>query len=550
MKMKIQKLADDIDFDDEASDDEVDPDWVPNDKNDDNDYNNSDIKVLMREANSLQNDPEKAVVIFKKAIALMEKGNNEDYDYDNLYAHYFIMKYYQQQTGEEETKQAVKYAESCLELLSDDIRAGNIWHYTEFGQFQEEVIRVASNTVAWNIMLNTSDTEKLDEALDVIDLGIDYINEDMPSEYYLYLYDTKVRILMKMNDVHTAYCWVYQVLEEEPNFPDFDDIKNSAEYNQWLKSDEFKSFLEELEKKMTMIGNNIFKEFRSVIEWKNPNEKEIFIKFKNENGEIKNTSKLILQVGLKTSNIPFITKLKKFLELRNRSEHILGIWFFRKADIVNMRWGTAVPIAYNDPFYTFPILLSAFGNYSIKITKPVEFFTNIVAGKNLITSFEVKEIFLSRITQPITDYLANAKFSYIDIDSNLNNIATNIKEKSREIFEGLGFELLDFRIEGTQFDKETLDRINEVSEVQADVKSSSIAGIDYVEMRKLKALKDAAKNQGSIGVLTGVNLIQNTNTETKENIKSKLLKLKELLDLDLISKEEFDEKKKKLLEEF
>ncbi|MBS9775799.1 MAG: SPFH domain-containing protein [Fusobacterium sp.] len=319
----------------------------------------------------------------------------------------------------------------------------------------------------------------------------------------------------------------------------------------------------------------MFNEFRSVIEWKNPNEKEIFIKFKNENGEIKNTSKLILQVGqgailtyegkieevlleegiydLKTSNIPFITKLKKFLELRNRSEHILGIWFFRKADIVNMRWGTAVPIAYNDPFYTFPILLSAFGNYSIKITKPVEFFTNIVAGKNLITSFEVKEIFLSRITQPITDYLANAKFSYVDIDSNLNNIATNLKEKSREIFEGLGFELLDFRIEGTQFDKETLDRINEVSEVQADVKSSSIAGIDYVEMQKLKALKDAAKNQGSIGVLTGVNLIQNTNAEIKENkkdIKSKLLKLKELLDLDLISKEEFDEKKKKLLEEF
>ncbi len=319
----------------------------------------------------------------------------------------------------------------------------------------------------------------------------------------------------------------------------------------------------------------INQQFRSVIEWQNPSERELFIKLTDNFEEIKNASKLILQVGqgciltyegkvqeliteegiydLKTDNKPFITKLKKFLSLRERSEHILGIWFFRKADIVNMRWGTRVPIAYTDPVYTFPILLSAFGNYSIRITRPVEFFTNIIAGKHLFTHADLKEIFLSRIMQPITDYLANAKFSFVEIDSRLNEIAQNTKDKTASVFSDLGFEVLDFRIEGTQFDKETLDRIGEISDVQADVKSAQIAGVDFAELQKLKALRDVAKNEGTagagMGMLTGIELGKTTNEPTKDDLKSKLLKLKELFELDLITQEEYEAKRKALLEE-
>lgn len=319
------------------------------------------------------------------------------------------------------------------------------------------------------------------------------------------------------------------------------------------------------------VGN----QFRSVIEWENPSERELFIKTTDNFEEIKNASKLILQVGqgciityegkvqdviteegiydLQTDNKPFITKLKKFLALRERSEHVLGIWFFRKADIVNMRWGTRVPIAYTDPVYTFPILLSAFGNYSIKITQPLAFFENIIAGKHLFTHSDLKEIFLSRIVQPITDYLANAKFSYIEIDSRLNEIAQNTQEKTNTIFTDLGFEILDFRIEGTQFDKETLDRIGEVSDVQAEVKSAQIAGVDFAELQKLKAMRDAAKNEGTagatMGMFTGAELSRTTHETPKEDITAKLKKLKELFDLELINEEEFNEKRKKLLSE-
>jgi len=318
---------------------------------------------------------------------------------------------------------------------------------------------------------------------------------------------------------------------------------------------------------------NPFNQFKDIIQWDNPNENELFIKFNKKGDEIKNASKLIIQPGqgciltyegkiinhineegiydLKTDNKPFITSIKKFLSLQDGSEHILSVWFYRKADIPNMRWGTKVPISYTDPVYTFPILLSAFGNYSIKITKPTEFFTNVIAGQEIYCHADLKELLLSRIVQPITDFLANAKFSYVDIDSHLNSIANEAKNKTKTIFDQLGFEILDFRIEGTQFSKDTMERINKISDVQADVLAAKIAGVNYTQMQQLQAMKDAANNTGgTAGILMGINTGMHTSNLMNQKTLSpleKLKQLKELFDLELITKEEYTEKKNELL---
>lgn len=323
-------------------------------------------------------------------------------------------------------------------------------------------------------------------------------------------------------------------------------------------------------------------QFRSVIQWENPNEDQLFIKYKEEGDDIKNASKLILQPGqgciltyegkvqgvldeagmydLKTDNTPFLTTIKKFLTLRDGSEHILGIWFYRKADIVNMRWGTRVPVAYTDPIYTFPILLSAFGNYSIRIIKPKAFFENIIAGQEVYCHYDLREIFLSRMSGTITDYLANAKFSYVDIDSNLNQMALAAQEKTASIFSDLGFEVLDFRIEGTKFDDETQVRIGKVSDVQAEVKAAQIAGINYTEHQQIQAMRDAANNQsGAAGMFMGMNAgagasnLMNKNTAENnsfsESPMDKLKKLKELFEMELITEAEYAAKKKAVLGE-
>lgn len=319
------------------------------------------------------------------------------------------------------------------------------------------------------------------------------------------------------------------------------------------------------------LMDGIKNQFRSVITWKDPGEYEIFHRFDEVNDEIKNASTLIIHPGqgcifthegkiagafsepgsfnLETDNRPFITTFKKFLNFFE-SEHKTGLWFYRTAEMVNIRWGTRIPITYNDPVYTFPVSLRGYGNFSIRITKPEEFFTRIVAAKNSYHAYELQELLLSRISQPIGQYLANAKFSYAEIDSNLEKIAADAAEKTRKEFEELGFALLDFRIEGTSFDEDTNKRIAGISDVQADLKAAQLAGVPYETLQKMMAMREAARNEGgqAAHVITAFNMNQPA-TPAGPSVKNRLKSLKELFEEGLLDEEEYRIKKQELMKE-
>ena len=316
-------------------------------------------------------------------------------------------------------------------------------------------------------------------------------------------------------------------------------------------------------------------QFRTVIQWDDPQEWELFRKFDKRNDEIKNASKLILQPGqgciftyegsikgvfdepgiyeIDTDNKPFLTTFRKFMNLFE-SDHKTGFWFFRNADIANIRWGTRMPITYNDPVYSFPVNLRCYGNFSIKISRPEEFFTRIVAGASNYYAYELQELLLSRISQPIGNYLANAKFSYAEIDSNLAKIAAQIGVQTESEFLEFGFDLLDFRIEGSSFDPETNQRIAGISDVQAEARAAQLAGVSYAELQKMMAMRDAARNEGGMGagMITAFNLQPAAESVAPAgfSIKEKLKELKVLFEEGLLDEAEYKSKKEELLKQF
>lgn len=68
-----------------------------------------------------------------------------------------------------------------------------------------------------------------------------------------------------------------------------------------------------------------------------------------------------------------------------------------------------------------------------------------------------------RIIHPLSDFLAESKYSYADIDDSRNEISDGVSAKLNVDFDKLGFEMTDFRAEGTSFDDETLTRINRIA---------------------------------------------------------------------------------------
>ncbi|MFZ2403532.1 MAG: SPFH domain-containing protein [Methylobacter sp.] len=330
------------------------------------------------------------------------------------------------------------------------------------------------------------------------------------------------------------------------------------------------------------LFDGIRQQLRSVIEWSNPRPDALFSQWTDNGDEIKNASKLIIgpgqgcifvyqgkvktviiqpcMVDLETDNIPFWTTISKFMQFFD-SEHKVGIYFFKTSKILDQKWGTTSPIKYDDPKYKFPVGLLAFGNYSYRIVDPQDFFANVVGSHSDFFTDDFRSVMSARIIQPISDFLSANRFSYSDIDANRNKIAEGLNGQLAAEFTKLGFEITDFRIEGTNFDEDTLRRINRIADLSAEAQAAQAVGLDYAGVQQLEAMREAARNEGGaagigVGIGAGVGLGQNMaqafqiNHQAADDTEAKLEKLKKMHDEQLITAEEYAAKKQQLLDSF
>ncbi len=323
----------------------------------------------------------------------------------------------------------------------------------------------------------------------------------------------------------------------------------------------------------------IARQLRSVIQWEDPDPSLLFQCWTDNGDEIKNASKLIVGPGqgcvfvyegrveavyteeglfeLRTANIPFFTTLVRFMQ-SFKSEHKVGLYFFRTAKILNLKWGTESLIKYQDPKYKFPVNLRAFGNYSMRIIDARAFFLQVVGGAHTFLVENIREPLNARLVQPLTDFFAEAGYTYTEIDPNREEIATALAAKLKDDFTRLGFLLEDFRIQGTSFDEDTMRRINRIADINAEAQAASAAGVSYAQLQQLEALREAAKNQGSGGVgmamAVGMGMagavvppMAGQTAARPEDATAKLKELKSLLDQQLITQSEYDAKKREIL---
>lgn len=336
------------------------------------------------------------------------------------------------------------------------------------------------------------------------------------------------------------------------------------------------------------LFDGLKRQLRSVIEWENPTPNALFEQWTDNGDEIKNASTLIVgpgqgcifvyqgkvqavyqdegSVNLKTDNIPFWTTITKFMQFFE-SEHKVGIYFFRKTVILDQKWGTTSLIKYLDPTYKFPVGLRAFGNYSYRIKEAGSFFVNVVGSHGVFTTETMRSVIVSRLNQPLADFLATSHFGYLDIDANREEIAEGVREKMAAIFVDLGFEITDFRIEGTDFDEETLKRINRIADMTAEAQAAQAVGLDYAKIQQLEALREAARNEGGgagmgmglgAGISFGQNIAQSLNPNMAASAPAstiaavdpaeKLAQLKKLFEAELITADEYATKKKAILD--
>ncbi|SKB64341.1 Membrane protease subunit, stomatin/prohibitin family, contains C-terminal Zn-ribbon domain [Sphingobacterium nematocida] len=329
------------------------------------------------------------------------------------------------------------------------------------------------------------------------------------------------------------------------------------------------------------LFNFFKKQIATVIEWQPQDPKLLVWKYPAATDEIKNASKLIISPGqgcvlvyegkitdvidqegvynIRTDNHPFITSLLKVAQLFE-SEHKMGLYYYRKAEVLNQGWGTASAIKYFDTYYKIPIQLSAYGNFSYRLSDAAKFFSDYVGTQHTYSVESFREAVQSRILQVLTSCFAEEKLPYTQIDSEINRLSGVMRDRLMADFDIFGVALSDFRIEGNSFDEDTQNRIGKIADITADSHAASEGGLTYVELEKLRALRDAAKNEGglagagvglgagmSLGKVFSNSIDEVTQPTTGVDPMEQLRKLKLLLDENIITQEEFEQKKKEYL---
>lgn len=242
------------------------------------------------------------------------------------------------------------------------------------------------------------------------------------------------------------------------------------------------------------------------------------------------------------------------------------IAFVNLREIRGIKFGTKGAQVYNDYFYGTDLEIFAYGSFTIKVTDPVKFIRNFVPPKVVYYTFDnprVRSQLLAEFLQSFAVALnsLSGTFRISQLPAQSNEIAKTVvadTENAGSWEERFGFKIVRVAIENIEFSADSKELVREYSENKMrakaydDVsqKTSNIAAQQQIAA----GIKDHGLGDGA-GMLLGMSIAQGLSqtAEQQSSVPSfderieQLKKLKELVDANILTQEEFDLKKKEIM---
>ncbi len=304
-----------------------------------------------------------------------------------------------------------------------------------------------------------------------------------------------------------------------------------------------------------------------------PGEEAIFIKGGTivqtfENGTYK----------LTTENYPFISRLRNAFT-GGISTFNCVVYFVRKADSEEIRWGTRTPIQVRDKIWGIRTDAKARGAYKVRITNPAVFIEKLV-GNNIQYQEQLdlnkyfSEEFQGVIKSAISKFLNNYDSELIGLDAYIDELSGKIEPYIDEALLEYGLKCVRFSLSGLdidiskydELDKSQIKFIERKRKFQGDKAGLEILGDDWSKVQGAEILRDMANNEGGGGIAaTGAGLglgfgaaetfgamtkqifSDSSKQASAEDPVEILTKLKKMLDTGLIEQSEYDVKKTEIL---
>ncbi len=281
------------------------------------------------------------------------------------------------------------------------------------------------------------------------------------------------------------------------------------------------------------------------------NESEEALLF--ENGQLIE----ILDAGrhvIESGNIPGMDGIIR-RSIGNNSPIKIDIWFVSKVVSTDYKWGVQLQVKDNTHQLIVPV--GSYGSILLRIEDPASFVLQVVGKKKQMSKDELKDFLMPSIERSLKEYIAEkikeGTLDVFNIETILGEASNDTKDSLEVLFERFGLKVIEFFIQGIEVigDNPEYKKIKESLADAASLRIRAKAASDtkgfYQEEKTLNALNKAAEKDFSMA--NDLLNKRSTSKGNKKTLKEKLSDLKELLDSDLISKEEYNKKRLKLLDE-
>lgn len=243
------------------------------------------------------------------------------------------------------------------------------------------------------------------------------------------------------------------------------------------------------------------------------------------------------------------------------------IAFVNLREIRDIKFGTRGPQVYNDLFYGCDLEIFAYGSFTIKVTEPERFIRNFVPANTTYYSFDdpkVRSQVLSDFIQSFTVALNSLSNLYriSQLPSHANDISAKISQdpvNAGTWKERFGFEIVKVSIENIEFSPESRELVNKFNSNKMNLKAYEDISQRASDISAQQKIAEGIQENGlgnMGGMVFGMNIAQNLGTKAENNSKptmsfeeqiETLKKLKDLVDLGVLTQEEFDIKKKEIM---
>jgi membrane protease subunit (stomatin/prohibitin family) len=273
---------------------------------------------------------------------------------------------------------------------------------------------------------------------------------------------------------------------------------------------------------------------------------------------------------LTTANIPLLVEFIK-LPFGNKSPFRADVYYVNLQQQTDMKWGTPQPIPMRDSHFGM-VRLRAFGTYVIQVAEPRRLLTSVVGTRGRYTVQDIEDqlrsSIVSRVADAIGERMRERGLSVLDLATEYDEISAMAHDILKPDFDAMGVELLRFYINTISVPEALEQQVDNVGGVAA------MGGLDsYTRFKAAEALQDAARAAGDnlagagVGLGAGMNLgaimgqtLGQVNTQAQAPAPAPqaastggadpvavLKQLKQMLDAELISQAEYDQKKADIL---